>query len=80
MLAFLRFVGWGILGLLLGELIFLVSEEAIFLAFMLFNAPQAWSSLHHSAAWGAYGWACLAVGVWILWSRMTGRARPPKVT
>ncbi|MGA8534670.1 MAG: hypothetical protein WB615_11220 [Candidatus Tumulicola sp.] len=75
-MSLVRFIGWGILGLIIGAAIYWVAAYVATAALVFTVGPHVWWSIHQSIAWKLLGAACLGFGVWLMWSHMTGRKAP----
>ncbi len=68
----LRFIGWGLVGLIVGYVIGMVVEIVLATAISFTMGSATWWQLHTSPAWGLVVIACWLSGIWLMWSRMTG--------
>jgi hypothetical protein len=73
----LRFVGWGLVGLIVGELIYAVGTAVVSETVVLTAGGPAWWHFRASYGplFGVWALACLGIGLRLLWARMTGTSK-----
>lgn len=71
-MAVLRFIGLGIVALIVGEIIYMIVEFVVSETLSFTVGVQVWWNVRESTTWGLVPLSCFFAGIWLTWWRALG--------